>query len=109
MKAGLLNTRIEIRHKTAVEDAVGATVHRWQSLVNLWANVRHLSGSESIKGDQLTSNVRASVRIRYRRDIHAGMQLIAGGIVYEIQAVLPDLQRRVFVDLVCEGRGDAAD
>ena len=47
--------------------------------------------------------VRASVRIRFRRDIDHTMRLkLPNGAVYDIKAVLPDEEKHRFVDLVCE-------
>lgn len=106
MKAGLLNSRIVIRHKVKGEDESGATVYSWQPLVALWADVRHLSGSETLRADAVQNTVRASVRIRFNPRIRADMQLqTAGGALYDIRAVLPDLRGRAFMDLVCEQTG----
>lgn len=103
MKAGILNSRIEILHRAKAADGSGAVVYQWQPLMKLWANVRHVSGAESIKGDVLQNKVRASVRIRFTEKVRPEMRVaLQGGAVYEIAAVLPDLQRREFVDLVCE-------
>lgn len=68
----------------------------------LWANVRHLSGSETIRSDAETSTVKASIRLRYRDDLDAGMRALVGGKAYGIEAVLPDLVSREHVDLVAE-------
>lgn len=106
MRAGSLNTRGQILRKVQAVDEAGAVVHEWQVLDVVWADVRHTSGLETMKAETLTSEVRASVRIRFRRGVHAGMRFAAGGAVYEIRAVMPD-PARVFVDLVCERLGNA--
>ena len=103
MKSAMLNTRIEVQHKVKTTDASGATVVAWQTLCGLWANVRHTSGAESIKADALTSVVKASIRIHNRAGISDDMRVILkSGEVYDVKAVLPDLQRREYLDLVCE-------
>jgi len=48
------------------------------------------------------SVVDASIRIRYRSDITAGMRLMDGSTVYDIQAVILDRQNKQYVDLVCQ-------
>lgn len=107
MKAGLLNTRITVQHKASVRDAFGADVFEWRPLAQVWADVRHTSGTEGIRGDALLGEVRASVRIRWRADVDASMRiLLPDGAAYEITAVLPDMRRR-FTDLVCRRLGDA--
>jgi head-tail adaptor len=42
------------------------------------------------------------MRVRQLAGIGAGMRVLAGGVVYEIKAVLPDMARREFTDLVVE-------
>lgn len=57
---------------------------------------------ETIKADADTSSVKASVRIRRRTDVDAGMRVYLGAVVYEIKAVLPDEEARDRLDLACE-------
>ena len=103
MRAGELNTRVTVQRKVKTADTSGATVWNWQDMLQLWADVRHVSGLSKLKADQEISVVRASVRIRFRRDIDHTMRLkLSNGAVYDIKAVLPDEEGRCFVDLVCE-------
>ena len=102
MKAGLLNAPITIRKHGKVKDESGAVKLDWFDYAQVWANVRHNSGAESIKAESVTSVVRASVRIYYRDDITNAMRLVINGADYSIVAVMPDLVGRVYLDLVCE-------
>ena len=103
MRAGQLNRRVTIERKTGGVDAIGQPLPEgWETFAQVWANVRFLSGSEAIKADAQTSVVKASIRIRYRTGIDAGMRVIHGAAIYEIKAVLPDEVRREYLDLVCE-------
>lgn len=102
MRAGILNTRVTIQQLAGGVDALGQPLQTWSDLATLWANVRHSSGVESIKADALTTVVRASIRIRYRTDITAGMRVIASGYTYNIVTVLPDIGGKEYTDLVCE-------
>jgi head-tail adaptor len=63
--------------------------------------VRHESGISAIKSGADTSVVRASVRLRYRTGLNAGMRVVFGTQVFAVNAVIPD-PRKVSVDLVCE-------
>ena len=102
MQAGRLNTRCVIQRRTGGTNDWGEPLPEgWGNVAELWANVRHLSGAESIKSDRPTSEVRASIRIRFRTDIDASMRVLVNGSIYEIQAVMPDYQRREYTDLVC--------
>ena len=104
MNSQKYNRKIRIEQDGEVQDASGAWVTGWSTLAELWADVRHTSGAEAIRGDAITSTARASVRIRYRTGLTAGMRVtvVSTGAIYSVLSVLPDLQRREFVDLVCE-------
>ena len=101
MQAGRLDTRITIQRKTGGTDAWGSPLpEAWADYASLWANIRFLSGTESIKAGADTSIVKASIRIRWRQDITAGMRVLHGAQTFDIEAVLYG-QRREYVDLAC--------
>ncbi|NMF98390.2 phage head closure protein [Aromatoleum toluolicum] len=107
MDSRRLNRKVTIQRQTAEQDAAGQPLTTWGNLIasgdgKVWANILHLSGSESIKANADASTVRASIRIRYRTDVDAGMRVMHGAVVYDIKAALPDEVRREYVDLVCE-------
>jgi len=107
MKAGSLNTEVIIKKLTTGQDAIGQPVNTWENLIatgagKLWADVLHLTGSESIKADAVASVVKASIRIRRRTDVTSAMRVHVGSSVYEIKAVLPDLKHKERSDLLCE-------
>lgn len=101
MQAGKLNRRVTIQQRTAGQDALGQSNGAWSDLATLWASVLHLSGLQAIKANAEVSEVQASIRLRYRTDITAGMRAVLGTTIYDIKAVLPDQARREFVDLTC--------
>ena len=102
MNAVQLRHRVEILQRVKEKDKSGATVMVWRPLCKVWSDIRHMSGSETMKHDVLSASVRASVRIRWREDITPDMRVKIGGKPYAIRAVIPDAAKRVFVDLVCE-------
>jgi SPP1 family predicted phage head-tail adaptor len=103
MQAGALRHRITIQKKGGGTNSWGEPdPDSWTDVVTVWANIRHQSGAESIKSDKPTSEVRASIRIRWRTGIDAGLRVVHGSKKYDIRAVLPDEVSRVHVDLVCE-------
>ncbi len=102
MRAGALNNLLTIQQNGTSVDELGQPIEGWTDVAQVWGNIRHLRGVEAIKAGAVTSTVSASIRIRYRPDLNAGMRVLADGRTYEIKAVLPDMQRREYVDLVCE-------
>lgn len=102
MQAGKLNQRVTIQKLTSGQDAIGQPVTTWEAVATVWANIRYKSGLETIKADAETSIAKASIRIRRRTDVTAGMRVSHGTTVFDILAVLPDESSRSHVDLVCE-------
>lgn len=101
LAAGKLNRRVTIQRRVTGEDAAGQPVETHEDVGSVWADVRHLSGLETLKADAPVSTVKASIRIRRRTDIDAGMRVRAEGRDYAINAVLHDADRQ-FTDLVAE-------
>lgn len=104
LSAGSLNSRITIQHLTNTGglDEINQPEQEWGDLAQVWADIRHLTGSESIKAGNDASTVKASIRIRYRAGLTAGMRILHKTTAYEIKAVLPDERSRTYVDLLCE-------
>lgn len=102
MKAGSLDTPIEIQARTTAQDAIGQPLDTWTKLADVWADVRHGAGMESVKAGADVSVVKASIRIRSRTDVTNGMRVLVGAVVYEIEAVPPGSARQEFTDLVCK-------
>ena len=105
MQAGSLRDRITIQRRQA-GGALGQPSKTWEVVDQAWANIRFASGSEAIRSGQPASEAKCSIRIRWRTGITADMRVVSGGVIYEIEAVLPDGQRRQYVDLVCKVVGN---
>lgn len=103
MNVGKLNRKIVIQSQTATQDAIGQPLpDTWTTFASPWAHIVFISGVETIKGDSPTSVAKASIRIRYRKDITNAMQVVYNGITYRILDVLPDEAKRDRIDLSCE-------
>lgn len=96
-----LNRRINIERHNAGFDDLGQPVDTWELVAAVWADIKHLSGLSTIKSGADVSIVQASIRIRYRTGLDAGMRVVHGADIYDIRAVLPDGGKQ-FVDLVCQ-------
>ena len=102
MRIGDFNRQVTIERPLQGQDETGQPISTWTFLATVWANIAQKSGLETIRADAPVSLVQASIRIRYRTDIDAGMRVVFGTTLYDIRAVLPDSAGRKFVDLVCE-------
>ena len=102
MESRRLNRKVTIQHLVEGQDEAGQPTQDWAALATCWANIKHLSGVETIKADAQASAVKVSIRIRYRSDVTAAMRVVLGSTTYEIKAVMPDEAGREFADLACE-------
>jgi SPP1 family predicted phage head-tail adaptor len=95
-----LNDRVTIKQKEEGGDTLKKAT--WIDLGVFWADVRHLSGSETLRSGADTSLLRASIRMWYRPEVDASMRVVHNGTTYEIKSPpLRNVDRR-FMDLVCE-------
>ena len=102
MKAGTLRDRLELQEQSGGMNDWGEPLpNDWITVARIWGNVRHLSGSESIKAGADTSIVKASIRIRRNSSVTPACRILHGEKVYDIEAVLPD-SRRIYADLLCK-------
>lgn len=102
MQIGRLSSRCVLQQPDATVDALGQPVLTWTDVATVWGDIRYRSGMETIKAGSPVSVVQASIRIRYRSDITAGMRVVHNLVVYSITAVLPDAHHREYLDLVTE-------
>jgi len=102
MQAGRLNRRCTLQAQTGVDELGQPLPDGWVDVATVWADIRMKSGLEAIKAGAVVSTVQASIRIRYRAGVNAGMRVVHNLTNYNITAVMPDVGGREYVDLVCE-------
>lgn len=95
------NRRVRIMQYGEEQDNFGQPVPIESELAAVYANIRHLSGVETIKAGAEAAIGNVSIRIGYRRDITTAMRVVCGDTQYQIKSVLPDEERRQHVDLLC--------
>ena len=104
-RAGTLRDRITIQRRKP-GGSLGQPSNIWENIFPqaIGGNIRFNSGSESIRSGQIASKAQVSIRVRWRwrTYITAEMRAVCDGVIYEIKSVLPDRQRREYVDLACE-------
>lgn len=99
--AGQLKDRVTLQQRGTVQDAIGQPVEVWVTLAVVWGSIRYPSGVSAIKSSADVSTAQASIRIRYRAGLDAGLRATANGQLFNIAAVLPN-RADGYVDLVCE-------
>jgi len=99
MQAGQLDRRLTIKQRVTGQDSIGQPMTTWQTVATVWGSVKYLSGLAAIKADAETSIAKASIRIRFRTGLDAGMRVELGAEVFAISDILP-FGRNEFLDLV---------
>ena len=102
MQAGRLNRRCVLQTPGTAQDELGQPIPGWTDIASVWADIRMRSGLESIKAGAPVSVVQASIRVRYRAGITAGMRIVHNLQAFNIVAVMPDVGGREYVDLIAE-------
>ena len=101
MDAGKLRDRVTIQSKSVVRDTYGAETITWSDVATVWAAVEPVTGREYLQQEQVRAQVTVKIRIRYRSGITPTMRAIYGTHVYNIEAVLEDLNTRRESTLMC--------
>lgn len=100
MNVGQLNRRVTLLRRSLARDEGNDPIYEWEEFGHAWASIKTTSGMQAIKAGAEIPVVRASIRIRFRRDVAAGMRVQHGKDAYAVEAVLPDEESRSHVDLV---------
>lgn len=101
MGAGKLNRSITLSGLSTGTDDLGQPLQEWVDFATVWADVRFVSGIETIKAGRETSTSRASVRIRRRANVIRQMRARIDGVEYDILDIIPSADR-AWLTLICE-------
>jgi len=102
LRAGDLNRRITIQMRRPGRNELGEELVSWVDLAaDVPAGLLVLSGKEYAVSSGEISRAQVSMRVRWRTDVTAKMRVLYAGGIYNIEAVLPDLAGREYVDLAC--------
>jgi SPP1 family predicted phage head-tail adaptor len=64
-RAGILDTRISIQRRTTGQSSSGEQTEVWSDLATRWAQVRPLTGTERLTGENLTAKEQIQFKIRF--------------------------------------------
>ena len=100
---GALRERLTLESPSRADDGGGGAVVTWNTVAELWAAVRPISGDERLRHDAVTGRVTHEVWIRHRGDVVPAMRFTSGARILDIVAVL-DPGRRDRLQCLCEER-----
>ena len=85
---GALRERLTLQSPSRTADGGGGAAVTWETVVELWAHVRPISGDERLRHDAVAGRVTHEVWIRHRADVVPAMRITDGGRILDIVAVL---------------------
>jgi SPP1 family predicted phage head-tail adaptor len=102
--AGKRKTLVKIQQLGTTQDEIGQTVEGWVDFTAtaIYANIKHRTGAEALRGDRDTSIVQVSIQINKRAGVTNQMRVLQGSTAYKIVAVLPDETEKDKMFLLCE-------
>jgi len=103
MNIAALRERLTLEQPVRAADGGGGAAVTWETVTELWAHVRPVTGDERLRHDQLAGRLTHRVLIRYRAGVVPAMRLRQGARIYEVVAVLAE-QRRAYLVCLCEER-----
>ncbi len=94
MMAGRRNKKVIIERSTAGRGSYGEETETWATLSQPFANIKPLSGGETIQGGQVDAKVTHLITIR-KTDVTANDRINHGGRIFNITRVLNPEERGV--------------
>lgn len=108
MSIGSRRHLVTLQRREPGRDALGQPLTTWADVPpQEYADIRFLRGLEAIRAGAQASTSQVSIRLSgYRAGLSSDMRVLDDeGVVYAIVAVLPDKQRRRYIDLQCTVTG----
>jgi len=107
MRAGQLRQRVMLQRDGRHQDPnTGEMISGWANLTEkpIPCSVEPVSGREFIAGQATQNEVTARIVIRSRAGVTAAMRAVHRGVIYNIEAVLPDKNSgREYLTLMVSG------
>lgn len=102
-RIGALRDRLTLEQAVRTADGGGGAAVSWETVTELWAQVRPITGDERLRAGQVTGRITHKVTLRYRDGIVPAMRFRQGARILDIVAVL-ESGRRARLDCLCEER-----
>ena len=101
---GELRHRLTLEELRREEDEGGGFIESWAAAATLFANIRPLSGTETVEADRLAGRVTHEIVLRYRPGVLPAMRFRKGARLFHIVTVINWEERNVWLKCFCEER-----
>lgn len=90
VSAGQLRHRVTIQEQAVMVNSFGEQTIDWATVKTVWADIHPLSAKEALDAQQVQSEVKARITIRYFAGLVASMRFVHKTTIYNIAGVIPD-------------------
>lgn len=90
LDAGELRDRITIQSQITTVNSFGESVTEWEDYALRWAQIVDLSGNALLLAQQIQSEVRTRIVVRFDPAIRESMRVLWDGFVFDIKSVQRD-------------------
>jgi SPP1 family predicted phage head-tail adaptor len=102
LSAGQLREPLTFQRQQSVSDGMGGQAIQWVDLFNARADVRPISGRESVQAMQLQASITHRIYIRYRADLTAADRILMRGQPLQIRSIVNIEMRNRWLELACD-------
>lgn len=104
MRAGRLRHLVDIERETRPTDTDDSGGYRpgWETVVQTWASIEPLRGTESVLAQQLEEQRSHKITIRYYPGIDASMRIKWQGRIFNIRSVLAIREIQNVIELAAD-------
>lgn len=104
LSAGDLRTRLTLEAPSRADDGGGGADVTWETVADVWAAVRAVSGHETFDLDRVAGRLSREIVIRFRADVTLQMRFREGTRVYDIRAAFDPDGRRHWLRCLADER-----
>ncbi len=101
MQSGKLRHRIALQSNTPTINSFSEPVDSWSTYKTVWGSIIPIKGKEVINADQVDSETKILIRIRYNSSVIAQHRAVHNDIIYDINTVDNPAMRNVELLLYC--------
>lgn len=104
IRIGDLRHRLVLEQVVRVDDGIGGADETWETVAEIWAGLRPLTGQEREAADQITGRITHEIWVRHRTGVKPAMRFRHGARLFEIRAVIDAGERRRLLKCLAEER-----
>lgn len=101
---GAMRHRLALEETVSVPDGAGGSISSWAHVSDVWAGIRPRSGSEVTDAGGLAGRVSHEITIRYRAGVGPPQRFRLGSRIFDIKAVIDELEAHRFLICLVEER-----